>query len=909
MSALEGSISFIAGDAKHPATAAEENLIVRDIFEAAIADTKEGDKYFLVNFRWWKQWASYVELEDPISDSPLPNLSNTVVTSKRPRPSCIDNSCLIIDSKREEEPELRESLYENKDFVLLPEQVWLAFQKWYGGGPSLVRKVICTKSMPNDNLAIEIYPLRVRVNVLPGGAQLIIRVSIQDTVGKLYRKACDLLNLEAEQIRIWDYSGKAKHGLLSNHAQTLEDADFHMDHEVLLEVMLDERSVSSINNFPGKDLAVDARPDSSDVVGSVKSKIVTRSSSRCQLNCSPQSSPFINFSDKFVFSTSGQGSGPTGLTGLQNLGNTCFMNSALQCLAHTPQMMNFFLQDYSQEINRQNLLGMEGELATAFGDLLRQLWVSGKKSVAPRVFKAKLARFAPQFSGHKQHDTQELLAFLLDGLHEDLNRVKLKPVIEQKDVEGRSDDELANQSWKNHKARNDSIIVDICQGQYKSTLVCPVCAKVSVTFDPFMYLSLPLSSSMNPSFTLRVFSGDGSAPPTLHTIFVPKQNRCKDLVSIVGKACQLQNDEKLLVTELDCRNQFKVLEDNVDWMKLVHDADYITAYRLPKASEKAPLLVFMHSDGSQKASNSMIGPPFVTLLPEKTLEKGRDLLRVFGNLLRPFRNGNHVNQDTNMLENCQPFGGTEETPHADSGSGLNQSLFKFWLAQEGFMDKLVFIDLGKPLPSVFRAMQLNTRVHVVVEWSEKALECYDISQFEVMPDTFSSKCSVKTPRQEVISLHGCLDAFLKEEPLGPEDMWYCPVCKVPQQASKKLDLWRLPDILVLHLKRFSFSRYLKDKLETFVDFPIHGLDLSRYIPGKAVALYELYAVTNHYGSMGGGHYTAYVKLHDDNGWYNFDDTRVSSINEEDVKTAAAYVLFYRRVCTVHSNNEGAAKGS
>lgn len=66
---------------------------------------------------------------------------------------------------------------------------------------------------------------------------------------------------------------------------------------------------------------------------------------------------------------------------------------------------------------------------------------------------------------------QELLAFLLDGLHEDLNRVKLKPVIEQKDVEGRSDDELANQSWKNHKARNDSIIVDICQVCWPSRLI------------------------------------------------------------------------------------------------------------------------------------------------------------------------------------------------------------------------------------------------------------------------------------------------------------------------------------------------------------------------------------------------------------------------------------------------------
>uniref|UniRef100_A0A453BM34 USP domain-containing protein n=1 Tax=Aegilops tauschii subsp. strangulata TaxID=200361 RepID=A0A453BM34_AEGTS len=46
----------------------------------------------------------------------------------------------------------------------------------------------------------------------------------------------------------------------------------------------------------------------------------------------------------------------------------------------------------------------------------------------------------------------------------------------------------------------------------------------------------------------------------------------------------------------------------------------------------------------------------------------------------------------------------------------------------------------------------------------------------------------------------CLEAFLKEEPLGPEDMWYCPCCKKHQQAMKKLDLWRLPEVLVIHLK-------------------------------------------------------------------------------------------------------------
>jgi ubiquitin carboxyl-terminal hydrolase 4/11/15 len=79
----------------------------------------------------------------------------------------------------------------------------------------------------------------------------------------------------------------------------------------------------------------------------------------------------------------------------------------------------------------------------------------------------------------------------------------------------------------------------------------------------------------------------------------------------------------------------------------------------------------------------------------------------------------------------------------------------------------------------------------------------------------------------------------------------------------------LPDILVFHLKRFSYSRYLKNKLDTFVDFPVHNLDLSKYVKQKdgQSYTYELYAISNHYGGLGGGHYTAFAKVNKYSGLY------------------------------------------
>ena len=98
-------------------------------------------------------------------------------------------------------------------------------------------------------------------------------------------------------------------------------------------------------------------------------------------------------------------------------------------------------------------------------------------------FSNPTGKYAPQFAGFQQHDAQELLAFLLDGLHEDLNRVQVKPYVELKDSDGRPDFEVAREAWENHLRRNQSIIVDLFHGQLKSRVRCKTCGSVSVRFD------------------------------------------------------------------------------------------------------------------------------------------------------------------------------------------------------------------------------------------------------------------------------------------------------------------------------------------------------------------------------------------------------------------------------------------
>ncbi|XP_062416968.1 ubiquitin carboxyl-terminal hydrolase 2a isoform X2 [Pungitius pungitius] len=237
-----------------------------------------------------------------------------------------------------------------------------------------------------------------------------------------------------------------------------------------------------------------------------------------------------------------------GLVGLKNLGNTCFMNSILQCLSNTPGLRDYCLHNaHRRDLNNKSRTNTA--LMEEFAKLLQTVWTSSSSdAVSPSEFKTQIQRYAPRFVGYNQQDAQEFLRFLLDGLHNEVNRVSVRPRGGAEDLDHLPDEEKGKKMWSKYLEREDSKIVDVFVGQLKSSLTCSHCGFCSTVFDPFWDLSLPITKGcgeVSLMDCMRLFTKedvlDGDEKPTCY--------RCKARRRCTKKFT-IQKFPKILVLHL-----------------------------------------------------------------------------------------------------------------------------------------------------------------------------------------------------------------------------------------------------------------------------------------------------------------------------------------------------------------------
>jgi len=192
---------------------------------------------------------------------------------------------------------------------------------------------------------------------------------------------------------------------------------------------------------------------------------------------------------------------------------------------------------------------------------------------------------------------------------------------------------------------------------------------------------------------------------------------------------------------------------------------------------------------------------------------------------------------------------------------------------------------------------------IVVDWPTQLNDILDVDLLSTSQEYLTAEQQKEKEdeanKKNGVSVMDCIAKYCEREQLDQDDAWYCNQCKEHVRAWKQFSMYTPPPILIVHLKRFHYSQttHRRDKIDTLIDFPLTDLDLRGVVKHSNwdhEPIYDCYAVSNHFGGLGGGHYTAYARG-DDGTWSNFDDSRVTSnVDESEVVSKAAYCLYYKR---------------
>lgn len=581
-----------------------------------------------------------------------------------------------------------------------------------------------------------------------------------------------------------------------------------------------------------------------------------------------------------------------GLTGLENLGNTCFMNSALQCLSNCDLLTLYFLSEqYKDEINTNTKYGSGGQIAEAYHDLVNKLWIENRPHVHPINFRQIFVNFVKQFAGFSQQDSHEMLTFMLDGLHEDLNRNIDKKYVElSEQKENETDLEASQRWWNNLLIRDNSIIVDLFYGQYKSTVQCNVCNKISITYDPFMCLGVPIGVIMtktiyiiNQENQIRKIKLKFQSKDTLETVL---QNNIDEYQNkfVVAILC---DESKKYLRWLQPSDELSIyFEDNKSRRLILYE------YNKEYVKGKVPIII--------SPMTSKKGEQIMLFYPKPFWFENNQLIECMINeinqsykeyILKNIETIEDISNDTNK-EN------SEKKYEIKIVNNLTVPSKGKYPCDQCNSFNCVYCDFkfesSNTIDTIFKSLSKPRKVLLYVQFPSELFKTSKPHKEIILYKEYLDDDDY--PPKTESTLDSCLCSLSQTEQLNHENTWYCSNCKEHRKAYKTLQIMKAPYFLIIQIKRFKSVTGLfnNSKNDTLVDFPITNFSLDPYIVNRIENKhynYDLFAINQHFGWSIGGHYTAFIKNKEK--WYDFDDETVSEINTSKLVTNNAYLLFYK----------------